>query len=108
MLGANGQVGAELLRAIQSIPAAEIIPATRTGELSGGRCIAADLSQPANILQTVVEQRPDLVINAAAYTDVDKAESELELAHRINGVAPAVIANACAQLGVPMIQYSTD
>jgi dTDP-4-dehydrorhamnose reductase len=67
-----------------------------------------DLSKPEQIRAQVRAHRPDLIINAAAHTAVDLAESEPELAFAINGVAPGVFAEEAAALGIPLIHYSTD
>lgn len=67
-----------------------------------------DLAQPGNALQALGESRPDCIVNAAAYTAVDKAETEPDLAMRINGEGAGAIAAAAATLGVPLIQISTD
>lgn len=67
-----------------------------------------DLSDFASIERAVAEAMPDLVISAAAYTDVERAEDELELAMRINGEAPGVLARAAAKAGAPVIHLSTD
>ena len=68
----------------------------------------ADLSDPAACAETIQRLRPDAVINAAAYTAVDKAEEEEALAHVINAEAPAAMAGACAALGIPFVTLSTD
>ena len=94
VFGKTGQVATEL-RAL--IPEAEFLDRN-----------AADLSQPDTLGTIVADRNPDIVINAVAYTAVDKAESEPELANRINGEAPGVIARACAAGSVPMIHISTD
>lgn len=70
--------------------------------------VDADLARPENLRELVVQRRPDLVINAAAYTAVDLAESERGLAMRVNGEAPGLIAEACKDIGAPLIHYSTD
>ena len=67
-----------------------------------------DLSQPENLREPLRRIRPDLVINAAAYTAVDQAEQEQELAFAINATAAGVMAEECAALGIPLIHYSTD
>ena len=67
-----------------------------------------DLSKPEQIRAQVRAHRPDLIINAAAHTAVDLAESEPELACAINGIAPGVFAEEAAALGIPLIHYSTD
>lgn len=97
LTGANGQLGHELIRARpQGI---ELIALGRA-EL--------DLAQLDAIVPLIERHRPDLVINAAAYTAVDRAEQEPELAHRINGLAVAQLCAACAATGARLLQVSTD
>lgn len=67
-----------------------------------------DFADPASAVAQVRSQQPDVVINAAAYTAVDKAQAEPELAHTINAQAPAAIAAACTEIGATIIHYSTD
>ncbi len=67
-----------------------------------------DLAQPDGVRQALGEARPDCIVNAAAYTAVDKAETEPELAMRFNGEGAGTVAAAAAALGVPLIQISTD
>ena len=67
-----------------------------------------DLSKPETLGSVIQEVRPDIIINAAAYTAVDKAESEPELAMTVNGVAPGVIAEEARKIGAGIIHYSTD
>ncbi len=69
---------------------------------------AADLSDPEACAALITQHRPDAVINAAAYTAVDKAENEEALATVINGAAPGAMARVCAELGIPLVQISTD
>ena len=69
---------------------------------------ALDLADPATIFPAISAARPDLIVNAAAYTAVDKAESEPDLAQAINGAGAGHVAAAAARLGVPIIQISTD
>ncbi len=97
LTGKNGQVGYELERSLQGL----------------GTIVALDRSQMdlANLdqVRAVIRQvKPDLIINPAAYTAVDKAETEPELAMLINGIAPGVIAEEAKKLGAAMIHYSTD
>ena len=68
----------------------------------------ADLSVPELAAEAIATHTPDAVINAAAYTAVDRAEDEEPLAARINGAAPAIMAEACADLGIPLIHISSD
>jgi dTDP-4-dehydrorhamnose reductase len=69
---------------------------------------AADLESPDLLTEAVRAVRPDVIVNAAAHTAVDKAESEAERAHRINAEAPGVLADEAARLGVLLVHYSTD
>ena len=95
-----GQVGWELRRTLA--PLGEVVAAGRSGPL------ALDLADPDRIRAVVREVRPDLVVNAAAYTAVDKAEEERELAMAVNATAPGILAEEAARLGAPLIHYSTD
>ncbi|MBZ9573746.1 dTDP-4-dehydrorhamnose reductase [Modicisalibacter sp. MOD 31.J] len=97
ILGANGQVGRELERAMQ--------PFGRGLTLGRGDC---DLAEPGAVAATLARHAPGVVINAAAYTAVDRAESEPELARRINAEAVAELAAACAERDIPLVHYSTD
>ncbi|MGB5897305.1 MAG: sugar nucleotide-binding protein, partial [Geitlerinemataceae cyanobacterium] len=83
--GINGQLGQELQRVLSSIENLEIIGVGRD---------RLDLSQPDRIRQIVTEIQPEIIINSGAYTAVDKAESESELAHLVNGVAPGIFAES--------------
>ncbi len=85
--------------------------ATEVAALSRALCLGrdeADLSEPESCAALITERRPDAVINAAAYTAVDKAETEEDLATLINGETPGAMARACADLGIPMVHISTD
>lgn len=107
LLGGNGQVGFELQRSLA--PLGEVVATTRSGQLPDGRpCEVADLSDPASLPALVAEVAPDLVVNAGAYTAVDRAEDEPELAFRVNAEAPAALAGACARAGIPIVHFSTD
>lgn len=107
VLGANGQVGFELLTALA--PLGEVIGATRSGRLPGGSaCERADLGAPASLADLVDRIGPDVVINAAAYTAVDRAEDEPEAAWAANAEAPTRLASTCARVGARLIHYSTD
>ena len=68
----------------------------------------ADLSNPSSCAEAIRQYKPRAVINAAAYTAVDKAESEESLANTINGDAPGAMASACADLNIPLVHISTD
>lgn len=107
LIGGNGQVGHELRRALA--PLGQIAVTTRNGALpDGAACEALDLSLPGDADRLVRRLSPDIVVNAAALTAVDKAEDEREAAFRANAGAVAEIANACADLGLPLVHYSTD
>ena len=101
LLGKNGQVGWELQRSLA--PLGEVLALDRYSTLHCG-----DLSQPEQLVQTVLTFRPDFIVNAAAQTAVDKAESEPELARCLNTDAPSALAQAAAQIGAWLVHYSTD
>lgn len=103
MLGGNGQVGRMLRRVLPAL--GEVIVATRDGAAAD---VAADLDQPQALPALVRQIAPDVVVNAAAYTAVDRAESELEAAFRANAEAPAALARRCATTGALLVHYSTD
>jgi len=101
LFGKNGQVGWELQRSLS--PLGELIALDRhSPDLCG------DLTQLQGITSTVQRVRPDVIVNAAAYTAVDKAESEPELARTLNALAPGVLAQEAARLGAWLVHYSTD
>lgn len=107
LLGANGQVGFELQRALA--PLGELVCATRSGRLPGGApCAPGDLADAAALDALLSRERPDVVVNAAAYTAVDRAEDEPELAARANAEAPGQIARWCQQRDAMLVHYSTD
>ena len=107
VFGANGQVGQELLRALA--PLGEVVGTTRTGALpDGSACLTADFSDPESVVALLDTARPTHVINAAAYTAVDKAESEPAAAQAANAETPGAIARWCAAHDVPLVHYSTD
>jgi dTDP-4-dehydrorhamnose reductase len=101
LLGKNGQVGWELQRSLA--PLGEVLALDRH---STGFC--GDLSQPERLAQTVRDWRPDVIVNAAAHTAVDKAESEPDLSRCLNATAPAALAQAAAEIGAWLVHYSTD
>ena len=95
--GANGQLGFELQRALA--PLGEVVACVRDD---------CDLSNPDSIRSAVRSVKPDVIFNAGAYTAVDKAESEPDLAHSINAVAPGIIGEEVAKIGALVIHYSSD
>ena len=103
LLGKNGQVGQALQRTLA--PLGELVALDRN-QGSDGLC--GDLGQPECLAATIRQLRPDVIVNAAAYTAVDKAESEPEQAQRINARAPEVLAREAEALGAWLIHYSTD
>ena len=101
LFGKNGQVGWELQRSLA--PLGDIIALDRS---SSDYC--GDLSNLTGIAETVAAIAPDVIVNAAAHTAVDKAESEIELARTINAHASQTLANAAKQSGALLVHYSTD
>jgi len=107
VLGGNGQVGFELLRSLA--PLGKVMATTRSGALPDGRpCLRADLSDLASLPALLESAAADVVVNATAYTAVDKAESEPAQAWRLNAEAPAALAAACATTGASLVHFSTD
>jgi len=107
VLGGNGQLGQELLRAL--MPLGEVVATTRSGQLpDGSQCEVADFNQPDSLAALLDRLQPAGVVNAAAYTAVDRAEQEREAAFAANAVAPGVIARWCAAHDIPFVHYSTD
>ncbi|HEV8097295.1 MAG TPA: dTDP-4-dehydrorhamnose reductase [Burkholderiales bacterium] len=97
LTGRNGQVGWELERALASL--GEVIALDRA---------RLDLADPAAIQRVVRDARPEVIVNAAAYTAVDRAESEPALASAVNAVAPGVFAEEALRCGALLVHYSTD
>lgn len=97
LTGASGQVGWELARRLPEL-----------GELVATDRASLDLADAAAIRRVLRDVKPGLVINAAAYTAVDRAESEPGLAHAVNATAPAVLAEEAKRLGALLVHYSTD
>ncbi|MBH1639345.1 dTDP-4-dehydrorhamnose reductase [Stenotrophomonas maltophilia] len=107
VFGGNGQVGQELLRALASL--GEVVATTRSGQLpDGSACEVADFGQPDSLPALLDRLQPSVVVNAAAYTAVDRAEQDAEAAFAANAQAPGVIARWCTAHGVPLVHYSTD
>lgn len=107
LLGANGQVGHELRRSLA--PLGEVVATTRSGVLDDGlACERADFDAPDALAPLIERIAPDIVVNAAAYTAVDKAETERDAAFRANAEAPARIADACAARDALLVHVSTD
>lgn len=99
IFGKHGQVGGQLVNQLAQREEYAVV-ATDIEDV--------DLTDDTATRTLVLEQRPDWVINTSAHTAVDRAETEKELAHQLNAVAPRVIAEACSEIGAAMIHYSTD
>ncbi|HEY0332971.1 MAG TPA: dTDP-4-dehydrorhamnose reductase [Stenotrophomonas sp.] len=107
VFGGSGQVGQELLRTLA--PLGRLLATTRRGVLADGTsCERADFDAPESLVALLDRLRPTRVVNAAAYTAVDRAEDERGSAFRANAESPAVIAQWCARHGAPLVHYSTD
>lgn len=97
LIGAGGQVGSELRRTLGAL-----------GEVAACDFPSVDLGDQESIRAAVHAARPDAIVNAAAYTAVDRAESEPELAMRVNGAGPGVLAQEAQRRGALLVHYSTD
>lgn len=97
LTGKNGQVGWELQRTLCAL-----------GDVVALGSAELDLADPDAIVRVVRDVKPDLIVNPAAYTAVDKAESEPDLAMAVNGIAPGILAEEAAKLGAALIHFSTD
>ncbi|WP_058833881.1 dTDP-4-dehydrorhamnose reductase [Luteimonas abyssi] len=107
VFGANGQVGQELLRALA--PGDGVRGVTRSGTLAdGSACLQADFGDSGAVVDLLERVRPQVVVNAAAYTAVDRAEQEADAAFAANATTPGAIATWCAAQRVPLVHYSTD
>jgi dTDP-4-dehydrorhamnose reductase len=95
--GIQGQLGQELQGMLTSL-----------GEVVGVGRDNLDLSQPDSIRQVISQIQPNIIVNAAAYTAVDKAESEVELADAVNAIAPEILAHEAQKLGSTLLHVSTD
>ena len=121
LLGGNGQLGWELRRSLAVLGEVSALTRVRAGEGAGGPSGAqaavhssaqddwcGDLNDLAGLAATVRQLRPDAIVNAAAYTAVDRAESEPEAAHRINALAVGALAEEAERCGAWLIHYSSD
>jgi dTDP-4-dehydrorhamnose reductase len=95
--GASGQIGWELQRSLATL-----------GKITALDRAGMDLSDPDSIVRAIRESKPEIIVNAAAYTAVDKAESEAALAMRVNGEAPGIMAREAKRIGALLVHYSTD
>ena len=116
LLGKNGQVGWELQRSLASL--GELVALDREGFTPQQAAaqglpgidlpLCGDLIDLSGLAQTVHYLKPNVIVNAAAYTAVDKAETDIDLARRINAEAPGVLAQAAHDVGALLVHYSTD
>ena len=106
LLGKNGQIGWELQRSLA--PLGEVIALDRQSVNVDGNGLYGDIADLQTLAQTIRSVRPDVIVNAAAHTAVDKAESEPDLALRLNAEAPEVMALEAKSLGALLVHYSTD
>ena len=97
LFGKDGQVGWELQRALAPL-----------GHLHALGRLDADFSRPASLRAALAAFDPDVIVNAAAYTDVDKAETDAAMAHSVNALAPGILAEEAAARGAWLVHYSTD
>ncbi len=97
LIGNDGQVGFELQRALAPL-----------GQVTSVCYPAIDFSDPDSIVRVVRESKPHMIVNAAAYTAVDKAETESALCRKLNAEAPAILAEEAKRLGASLVHYSTD
>lgn len=97
LTGANGQVGWELRRTLSSL-----------GQVTAVDSRAMNLTDPDAIRRVLAEVKPRIIVNPAAYTAVDKAEAEPELARKVNAEAPGILAEEAAKSGALLVHYSTD
>ncbi len=104
LFGKNGQVGWELQRSLAPLAPSDQLIALGTDS----QTICGNLADPTGIRRTVRTVKPDIIVNAAAYTAVDKAEQESQLAQTVNAVAPGVLAEEARRLGAWLVHYSTD
>jgi dTDP-4-dehydrorhamnose reductase len=97
LTGKDGQIGFALHKKLVSL--CEVCATNRD---------MLDLTNPKRIRAFIQKNKPDIIVNAAAYTDVDKAETEIELAQKVNTAAPKILAEMASQLNIPIIHFSTD
>ena len=107
LIGANGQVGWELVQTLSTL--GELTATTRSGSSPVvANCRPLDLTDANAIRACVADVQPQLIVNAAAYTAVDQAESDMEMANWINADSVAIIAESAKQIDAGVVHYSTD
>lgn len=105
LLGCNGQVGWELQRTLSVL--GEVVALQRDASRNP-QGLNGDLGNPQALERSIAAVQPDVIVNAAAYTAVDRAEAEDQISHQINALAPAVIARAAIKIGAFLVHYSSD
>jgi len=108
LVGADGQLGTELRKALAARGIAPVMSSLHGTLPDGGTALACDLSAPGALATLIRELKPVVVLNAAAYTAVDRAESEPALAGRINAEAVGELGEAAKAIGATVVHYSTD
>ncbi|HEY8355980.1 MAG TPA: dTDP-4-dehydrorhamnose reductase [Ramlibacter sp.] len=103
LFGRDGQLGWELQRSLT--PLGQLVA---LGSAADDQGLCGDFHDLQGIARTVAQVRPDAIVNAAAYTAVDRAEAEPERARAVNALAPGVLAQAAQRVGAPLVHYSTD
>lgn len=106
LTGVTGQVGFELAHVLRNL--GTVIPTIAPGEKYLGKATVMDLADPDSICKVVDEIKPNLIVNPAAYTAVDKAEEQKDLAMKINGEAPRILAEKAKEYRAGLIHFSTD
>jgi len=102
LFGKTGQVGSALVPLLRDRGRLTAL------DREGSEGVSGDLSDPSAVAAAIRSLNPDLVVNGAAYTAVDRAEEEQEVAHKINAEAPGAMAEACRETGASLVHYSTD
>src|SRR5690242_10456793 len=97
LFGKSGQIGSRLLATLAPL-----------GDVIAPASSDANFLDPASVISAIRDHRPDLIVNAAAYTAVDDAEREPDAAQLVNATAPGLIAEEAARIGAPLVHYSTD
>ena len=111
LFGCGGQVGWELQRSLAplgALIALDFDPRVNPAPDGSGQALCGDFSNLAGLADTICRVQPDVIVNAAAHTAVDKAEAEPEFARTLNALAPAVLAREASRCGAWLVHYSTD
>lgn len=106
LFGAAGQLGTDLRRALAGL--GEVVGVARRVQPGAGIAQALDIGDVKAVERMIESCAPDIVVNAAAYTAVDRAETERDVCFQVNAAAPTVMARACRRTGARLVHYSTD